>query len=83
MPVVVEDVVSTVSVEVVVPGGVTEVGLRLELPQVRFPPVGWVVTEQLRVTAEENPPEGVTVMMEVLPVSAPALTVMAPLLLSA
>ena len=54
----------------------TEAGFRFELPHVRFPPVGWEVTEQLRVTTPVKPPEGVTVIAEVLPAVAPWLIVM-------
>lgn len=42
-----------------------------------------VVTAQLRLTAAANPPEGVTVMVAVLPVTAPGATVKFPLLLNA
>lgn len=42
-----------------------------------------LVTTQLRLTAPVKPPDGVRVMVEVLPLVAPAVTVMLPLLLSA
>ena len=69
-----------VSVEVVLPGGVTEVGFKLELPQVSgfAAPAGLVVTAHVRAMAEENPPEGVTVIVVVLPEVAPWVVVMAP-----
>ena len=76
-------VVVTVSVEVVVPGSVTVAGFRLTLAHVNGLPDGPVTLVQLRPTGTENPPEGETVIVDVLPVSAPALSVMAPLLLSA
>ena len=38
-----------------------------------------VVTTQLRLTVPVNPPEGVTVMVDVLPDAAPGATVMLPL----
>jgi hypothetical protein len=69
----------TVAVAAVVPLMVTEdgmlqvggsLGLLME-----------VVTAQVRFTAPVNPPPGVTVTVDVLPVVAPAATVMAPLLL--
>ena len=77
--------VLAVSTEVVVPGGVTESGFRLDAPQVRglAAPGGTVVTAQVRFTVLLNPPDGVTVMVEVLPVLTPALTTIAPLLVSA
>ena len=69
----VDEVVVTVSVEDCAAALVrsTEVGLKLELPQVRFPPDGCVVTEQLRVTTPVKPPRGVTVIEDVSPVVAP------------
>jgi hypothetical protein len=42
-----------------------------------------VVTEQLSATVPVNPPEGVTVIVDVFPVVAPAATVIPPLLLRA
>jgi hypothetical protein len=42
-----------------------------------------VVTAQLNATAPVNPPEGVTVIVDVFPVVAPAATVIPPLLLNA
>ena len=44
--------------------------------------VGVVVTEQLRFTTPVNPPVGETVMVEVLPVVAPPVTAMSPLLVA-
>jgi hypothetical protein len=44
-------------------------------------PAGLVVTEQLRVTAPVKPLVGVTLIVEVLPVVAPAATLIAPALL--
>ena len=44
---------------------------------------GDVVTAQLRATVPVNPFEGVMLTVDVLPVVAPAVTVIAPLLLSA
>ena len=41
-----------------------------------------LVTEQERLTTPSNPAEGVTEIVEVLPETAPELTVMLPLLLS-
>jgi hypothetical protein len=41
------------------------------------------VTAQVNATAPVNPPPGVTVIVDVLPVVAPAITVIAPLLLRA
>ena len=79
-PAVVADVVVTVSVAfcAVIPAMVTE-----DLtPQVAglVAPVGAVVTAQVRLTAPVKPFEGVTVMVEVLPVVALPSTLMAPLL---
>ena len=70
------------SIEVVVAGRVTEVGFRLDAPQVRglAAPAGAVVTAQVRFTVLLNPPDGVTVIVDVLPDVAPAFTVIAPLL---
>jgi hypothetical protein len=45
--------------------------------------VGVVVTAQVKLTSPVNPFDGVTVMLEVLPVVAPGNTVTPPLLLSA
>ena len=79
---VVVEVVVTLSVEVcaVAPLRVTEVGERVHV-------AGWLaavgVTAQVRATAPLNPPDPVALMVAVLPVVAPALTVMLPLLLSA
>jgi hypothetical protein len=42
-------------------------------------PLGEVVTAQLRSTAPVNPPAGVTLIVEVLPVVAPWVTTMFPL----
>ena len=77
--------VLAVSTEVVVPGGVTESGFRFDAPHVRglAAPGGTVVTAQVRFTMLLNPPDGVTVIVDVLPVLVPALTVIAPLLVSA
>lgn len=52
----------------------TEAALRLEEPQVMglLAPEGALATEQLRATVPVNPPMGATVMVEVLPVVAPA-----------
>jgi hypothetical protein len=59
---------------------VTEAGLRLQVAE-SLAAVG--ETEQLRLTAPVRPPAGVTVIIEVFPVVAPGLTVMAPLFESA
>jgi hypothetical protein len=42
-----------------------------------------VVTAQVRLTAAANPPEGVTVMVEVFPDTAPGLMLRLPLFVSA
>lgn len=42
-------------------------------------PAGFVVKAQPRATAPVRPPDGVTVLVDVLPVVAPAATVMVPL----
>ena len=41
------------------------------------------VITQLRLTVPVNPPDGVTIIVDVLPVVAPGLTLMLPLLLRA
>lgn len=64
-----------------VPAMVTEDGT----PQVAglVAPVGAMVTAQVRLTAPVKPLEGVTVMMAVLPLVAPAVMLMLPPLESA
>jgi hypothetical protein len=80
-------VVSAVNVVVaaVVPVMLTEV----EVPPVPKEQVAGLValatplvTAQVRLTWPVNPPEGITLIVEVLPVVAPGLMVMFPLLLS-
>jgi acyl dehydratase len=63
-----------------VPAMVTDVGERLQVAG-SLAAVGLI--EQVRATAPVNPPEGVTVMVEVLPVVAPGLTVIGPLFVRA
>ena len=72
-------VVATVRVDVcaVAPLMVTDAGILHVAGSVA--PVG-PTTLQDRLTAPVNPPAGVTVMVEVLPVAAPGFTVMLPLL---
>lgn len=72
------EAVVTVKVAVcaVVPLRVTEVGATVQVDE-------GAVTAQLNATEPVKPPIGVTVMVEVLPVVAPAFTVMLPLLLRA
>jgi hypothetical protein len=76
---VVESIVSA-AVNAAVPVMLTEVGI--EQVGAVIPPGGFVMV-QLRVTAPVNPLEGVTLIVDVLPVVAPGLTAMLPLLLSA
>lgn len=75
-------VVATVSVEVTAaaPVMLAEDGIEQVAGLVAL--AGLVVTAQLRVTAPVNPLEGVTLIVEVFPVVAPAATLIAPLLLS-
>jgi hypothetical protein len=68
-------VVFTVSVDVVV----ADAGLRLQVGE-SMAPEGAEVMAQVRLTVPLNPPTGLMVMLEVLPVVAPGLTLMAPLL---
>ena len=79
---VVAAVVVRVSEEVcaVVPLIVTEAG---ESAQVAESLAAAGVMAQVRATAPVNPPEGVTLIVEVLPVVAPGLAVMFPLLVRA
>ena len=69
-----------VAICAVVPLIVTEVG---EILHVAGSVAAFDVNEQLRFTMPVNPPDGVTVMVEVLPVVAPGATLIAPLLLKA
>jgi hypothetical protein len=83
-PVLVVDVVAAVSVAVcaVVPLMETDVGERLQVGVL----TGFemlVVTAQVKATEPLNEFEGVTVMVEALPLVAPAVTTMLPLLLRA
>jgi hypothetical protein len=80
---VVAAVVETVSVEVPAdaPLIVTEAGERLHVAG-SVAPEG-PETLQARATVLANPPDPVTLMVEVLPVVAPGLTVMLPLLVNA
>ena len=80
-PIVVVEVEFAVSVAVVVPGNVIDDGMLQVTGLVGLG--GVVVTEQLRFTVPVSPPEGVTVIVDVFPVVAPAFTVMAPLLVIA
>jgi hypothetical protein len=73
-------VMVSVAVCAVVPLIVTEVG---ETAQVAGLVAAFDVNAQVRLTAPVNPPDGVTVMVEVLPVVAPATTLIAALLLKA
>jgi hypothetical protein len=79
--VVVEDVVVAVRVEVCAAALLieTEVGDRLQVAGLAAP-AGELVTEQVRETVPVNELDGVTVMVEVLPLVAPGLTAMLPLL---
>src|ERR1039458_8417159 len=79
---VVAAVVATVSVEVcaVAPLMVTEAGERLHVAG-SLAATG--LTAQVRATAPVSPFEGVTVIVELLPVVAPGTTVMLPLLVKA
>jgi hypothetical protein len=78
---VVEDVVVAVSVDVsaVVPVMLTDVGERLHVGLTGFETL--VVTAQVSVTVPVNEFAGVTVMVDVLPLLAPAVTVILPPLL--
>jgi hypothetical protein len=82
-PVVVVPVVDAVSVEVcaVVSLIVTEVGERLHVAGLTALE-GAVVTEHESATVPVNELDGVTVMVEVLPMVAPGATIMLPLLVS-
>ena len=75
-------VVTTVSVDVwaVAPLIVSEAGETLHVAG-SLAAAG--LTAQVKATAPLNPPDPVTLMVEVLPVLAPGLTVMLPLLLRA
>ena len=75
-------VVETVNVEVSaeVPVMSTEAGERLQVAG-SLAAVG--VTAQVKATVPVNPPDGVTLMVDVLPEVAPAVTVMLPLLVRA
>ena len=73
-------VIFSVDVCAVAPLMVTEVGDRAQVAGL-LAAVG--VIAQVRATAPVNPPEGVTLIVEVLPVLAPAATEMAPLLVRA
>jgi hypothetical protein len=77
---VVVEVEFAVSVAVCTPAPVmpTDDGMLQVTGLVAF--AGAVVTEQLNATVPVKPLEGVTVMVDVLPVVAPGSTVMAPLL---
>lgn len=70
-------VTASVDVKADVPVMLTEVGDRAQVAGL-LAAVG--LTAQVRATVPVKPPEGVTLMVEVLPVVAPAATVMAPLL---
>jgi hypothetical protein len=75
------DVVVAVSAEVsaVVVLMVTEAGERLQVAGLAAPE-GELVTEQVSATVPVNELAGVTVIVEVLPLVAPAVTLMLPLL---
>jgi hypothetical protein len=77
----VEDVVAAVSVDVcaAVPLMVTEAGERLQVAGL-VAPEGAVETAQVSATLPVNEFAGVTVIVAVLPVVAPGLKVMFPLL---
>jgi len=66
------------AVAAVVPAMVSGEGMAQEGEEAA--PVGLAVMAQVRATGPENPPEGVTVMVAVLPVVAPAWRVRLPLL---
>ena len=74
---VVAAVVATVKVEVVV----AEAGFRLHVGA-SVAPDGLAVTAQVRLTVPVNEPDGVMVIVEVLPVVAPGETVIAPLFIN-
>jgi hypothetical protein len=71
-----------VEVAAAVPEIVTDVGEMLQLIGV-LAPVGTVVTLHERSTAPVNPPDGVTVIVDVSPVVAPPVSEIGPLLLKA
>ncbi len=77
-------VVFTVNTSVcaVVPLTVTDADARLHVGR-SAAPVGEELMVQLIATAPVNPPDGVTLIVEVLPVVAPGLTVILPLLVRA
>jgi hypothetical protein len=72
----------TTSVCAVVPLMVTEAVARLHVGR-SAAPAGEELMAQLIATAPVNPPDGVTVIVELLPVVAPGITVMLPLLVRA
>ena len=76
-------VVDIVKVDVgaVVPLIVTEAGLRAQVAG-SVAPLG-PATVQVRAIAPVNPPDGVTVIVDVFPLIAPGLTLMLPLFVSA
>jgi phage tail protein X len=78
-------VVPTVSTSVcaVVPLIVTDDEARLQVAAVYPEGMMGPLTAQLRFTVPVNPFDGVTVIVDVLPVVAPGVTVTLPLLLSA
>jgi hypothetical protein len=77
------DVVATVRVSVIAaaPVMVTEFDMKLHVAGL-VAPVG-LATTQVRLTAPVNPFDGVAVIVDVLPVVAPAVMLMLPLLVRA
>jgi len=82
-PGVVAPLVVTVSVPVTAPVPVTFTGDPTLHVAGELAPLGAVVTAQLRLTLPVKPYDGVTVIVAVSPVVAPAANVNAPLLVSA